>query len=285
MGLVEVAAGEGNVWPIDAPAQSDGAQDLLEPPDAAEKLGSEADFLLKSLDEAFGAHADLFGDGGDVSRRGPGMKFPECKQDCRMPLQTACPLQEALLKYLELQVDGGRGEQLFAQAVGGRRSPYIVQRNLGILQFDRGHPDEREGSAGFEVDTDSGQLLDGIDYKIFRTGPRDEAPTSMMRELRRLPFIDVELIVPKIDDQFDGAIGKNAFKIVRAGLTLEVPEDFHEFGKRPGGGLFAVIGHTPILPVCLALVKIGRCHDRRNPLLPNGNRKYQRLRLKTILWF
>lgn len=59
VGLIEVAAGEGDIGPIDLLLVADEGEDFLKAANAAKQLGGQADFGGKELDEAPGTEADL----------------------------------------------------------------------------------------------------------------------------------------------------------------------------------------------------------------------------------
>ena len=58
--LIEVAAIQGDLGPIDALAAFHAVQRPVEAPDAAKHFGRESSLIAKHLDEALGAEPDLF---------------------------------------------------------------------------------------------------------------------------------------------------------------------------------------------------------------------------------
>src|SRR6266853_2105271 len=65
VGLVVVAAGEGELGPVDVGSAVDELDGLLEALDAAVEFGGDADLLAEELGEAARADSDVAGEGGD----------------------------------------------------------------------------------------------------------------------------------------------------------------------------------------------------------------------------
>src|SRR5207302_3946272 len=65
VGLVVVAAGEGEFGPVDVGAAVDEQDGLLEALDAAVEFGGDADLFAELLGQAAGADADVAGEGRD----------------------------------------------------------------------------------------------------------------------------------------------------------------------------------------------------------------------------
>src|ERR1700741_253219 len=70
VGLVVVAAGEGELGPVDVGAAVDELDGLLEALDAAVEVGGGADLFAELLGEAARADTDVAGEGGDGSGTG-----------------------------------------------------------------------------------------------------------------------------------------------------------------------------------------------------------------------
>ena len=70
VGLVVVAAGEGELGPRDVGALMHELEGLLEAPDTAIELGGDANLLVEALGEAAGAQAGGAGEFGDSGGAG-----------------------------------------------------------------------------------------------------------------------------------------------------------------------------------------------------------------------
>src|SRR5262249_20215731 len=81
VGLVVVAAVEGDRGPFDGAAGGGSLDGALEAADAAEQFGRKAGLFAEELDESAGAEADARGDGGDGARVRVGLEFREGKAD------------------------------------------------------------------------------------------------------------------------------------------------------------------------------------------------------------
>ena len=77
VGLVVVAAGEGELGPVDVGAAVDELDGLLEALDAAVEFGGDADLFAEELGEAARADADVAGEAGDGGGAGGVMEAGE----------------------------------------------------------------------------------------------------------------------------------------------------------------------------------------------------------------
>src|SRR5216110_2403252 len=123
MRLIEVAAGERDVSPVNLTRVVNQFQHTLETAHAAERLGSKADCLTEALYESALAESDLVAHDRHSGQVRNVMKVAQRKRDRRMRRRLLQLQQQSIFKNAELLFRCCCFEQLIAHIVGDRGSP------------------------------------------------------------------------------------------------------------------------------------------------------------------
>lgn len=127
--LVVVAAGEGEIGPVDVVATMHLLDGLLEALDAAVELGGDADLFAEKLGEAAWAYADVAGQCGDLCGSGGLMEVSEGVID-HGDTALGSAFAEAVAEGELEEVEFLRGSWGFAEVVAevyGRAAPEVFE--------------------------------------------------------------------------------------------------------------------------------------------------------------
>jgi hypothetical protein len=185
VGLVVVAAGEGEFGPVDVGAAVHELDGLLEALDAAVEFGGDADLLAEELGEAAGADADVAGEGGDGGGAGGLLEAGE-----RVVDGGGAALGFAFFAFAEAVAEGeveevkflcwGGGfaevvaEVLCGAAPEGGEVGFTVGEEIGVFG------EEGCGAAGVEEDADEFAEVDGVDVLVARVDAEEDGGWSVL---------------------------------------------------------------------------------------------------------
>ena len=231
--LVEVAAGQRDIRPIHARPAWDAAERGLEAAHAAVEFrrkahlrGGRASMKRRSLSPVWSRTSAIVRPGA--------VKFAQRKTDRGMAGQRiGQPRAAEPFQQVEARVHRGRGDQALAQFAprsGPTRRPVTTCRPCSSSAGRR-----RKGKAppGRKCTPATRLLFGGIDDEKVGVRADQHAAREPLEALVVAAVVDAHFVVAEVDHQLHGAIGQQAFHLVRLRRSFVEPQKVHEAGQRP----------------------------------------------------
>src|SRR5262249_42633900 len=222
--LIVVATGEGQVGPVDGTAQLNFPQDTLEALHTAEQLWRQADLPFKEVDEAARAEPGALIYSADGAPAGYPVEFRQREGYRRMPVEgSARCFEQRLLQDTQLSFGRRCRQQALAQLADALAAPELGQIRMLVVQLTAWQFEERMGAAGPKMNAHDSILRRRVDDKEFGMSSADDGSGESERAPDALAAPSEYSVLSKVENDFDGACGEEAFARMRGAKALVEP--------------------------------------------------------------
>jgi hypothetical protein len=244
VGLVVVAAGEGEFGPADVGAAVHLLDSLLEALNAAVEFGGDADLLVETLGETAGAEADVASEFGDGDGAGGAVEVGEGEVDdgvAALVFAFREAVTEGEFEEVEFFVGGGEFAEIVAE-VGCGSAPDVLEGGFAIGEGVGVVGEEGQGAAGVEEDAEEFSEVDGVDLLVVGVDAEEDCGGRVLERVGGVVGVG-EVVAGEGDDDLGAAGGEDAFVAVGGQGVAGVPEGLDEGGEG-GMGVALEIEHA-----------------------------------------
>ena len=232
VGLVVVAAGEGEFGPVDVGAAVEELDGLLEALDAAVEFGGDADLLAELLGETARAEADVAGEGGDGGGAGGLLEAGEGVVDgggTALGFAFVEAVAEGEVEEIEFARDWLGFAEIVAEILRCA-APEDDEVGFAVGEQRSAFGEEGCGAAGAEEDADEFAEVDGVDLLVMGVDAEEEGGGGVLERVGGVVRVG-EVVAGERDDDLGVTVGEDAFVAVGRSGVAGVPEGFDVGGE------------------------------------------------------